>query len=153
MSKGSYKTPVPPKTSASSHQKPPEIVDRAYPPVNNGNFIGSMEIHSGPLPNPETLRKYDEVLPGTAERIIAMAEKEQNHVHSTVKRVQIWTLARKQIGQISGLLIAIGGLSGGTWLVYKGHDWAGTAIAGVGLSSLVGLFVKEYSEKNSTPRK
>lgn len=34
---------------------------------------------SGPLPHPQTLRQYDEVLPGAAERILRMAEKQQDH--------------------------------------------------------------------------
>ena len=32
---------------------------------------------SGPLPPPELLKQYDEVVPGAAERIISMAEAEQ----------------------------------------------------------------------------
>lgn len=32
---------------------------------------------SGPLPSPEDLRKYNEVLPGAADRILTMAETEQ----------------------------------------------------------------------------
>ena len=33
--------------------------------------------HSGPLPSAEQYRQYEEILPGAAERILAMAEKEQ----------------------------------------------------------------------------
>jgi uncharacterized membrane protein len=32
--------------------------------------------HRGPIPDPETLKKYNEVLPGAADRIFAMAEKD-----------------------------------------------------------------------------
>lgn len=31
--------------------------------------------HSGPLPAPQTLAGYESVLPGSAERILVMAEK------------------------------------------------------------------------------
>ena len=34
---------------------------------------------SGPLPPPELLKQYDEVVPGAADRIISMAEAEQAH--------------------------------------------------------------------------
>src|SRR5687768_10547088 len=33
----------------------------------------------GPLPPPEALRLYDEALPGAADRIIAMTEKQSTH--------------------------------------------------------------------------
>lgn len=35
--------------------------------------------HTGPLPHPDILRGYEETLPGAAERVLEMAEKEQNH--------------------------------------------------------------------------
>jgi hypothetical protein len=36
----------------------------------------------GPIPAPSILRSYDEIVPGAAERIIAMAEREQEHRHA-----------------------------------------------------------------------
>jgi len=38
---------------------------------------------SGPLPPPATLKQFDEVIPGGAERILRMAEAEQAHRHLT----------------------------------------------------------------------
>jgi uncharacterized membrane protein len=35
--------------------------------------------HSGPLPDAETLIQYDSVIPNGADRIMAMAEKQQDH--------------------------------------------------------------------------
>ena len=43
--------------------------------------------HSGPLPAPETYAQYNEVHPGAAERILRMAEKEQDHRHRSEGRV------------------------------------------------------------------
>lgn len=43
--------------------------------------------HSGPLPAPETYAQYDEVHPGAAERILRMAEKEQDHRHRSEDRI------------------------------------------------------------------
>ena len=34
-----------------------------------------IEHHSGPLPSPETLRQYNDIVPDGAERIMAMAER------------------------------------------------------------------------------
>lgn len=41
---------------------------------------------SGPLPSPEVLRKYDEIMPGLAERVVLMAEKEQAYRIATTER-------------------------------------------------------------------
>lgn len=42
--------------------------------------IAVSEQFSGPMPHPRHLREYDEVLPGAAERILTMAEKNLDHV-------------------------------------------------------------------------
>ena len=151
MSKRPYRNPRTKDPASIPHQSSSEIVTKPESSSKNLEFRGRMQVHRGPLPDPETLRKYDDLLPGSAERIFAMAEREQRHLHESVRRVHVWTLARKQIGQVSGFLIAISGLSVGSWLIYKGHDLAGSAIAGIGLSNLVGLFVKDNQSEKETP--
>ncbi|PIQ30327.1 MAG: hypothetical protein COS35_13425 [Zetaproteobacteria bacterium CG02_land_8_20_14_3_00_50_9] len=39
-------------------------------------------MHSGPLPAPEDFAKYENILPGAAERILSMAENEARHRHT-----------------------------------------------------------------------
>lgn len=39
------------------------------------------EAYQGPLPHPDLLKKFEEITPGAAERILLMAEKEQQHRH------------------------------------------------------------------------
>jgi uncharacterized membrane protein len=46
----------------------------------SGILIARREIHSGPLPTPADLQNYDKVLPGLADRIVVMAEKQQDYV-------------------------------------------------------------------------
>jgi uncharacterized membrane protein len=41
--------------------------------------IMSSEQFSGPIAHPRHLREYETILPGSAERIVTMAEKAQNH--------------------------------------------------------------------------
>lgn len=42
--------------------------------------------HSGPLPAPETLEKYESIMPGLAERIVRWSEEETLHRRSLQKR-------------------------------------------------------------------
>lgn len=42
--------------------------------------------HSGPLPDPATLERYDLLVPGTAERIIRMAEEQSAHRREFYKK-------------------------------------------------------------------
>ncbi len=39
------------------------------------------EIFSGPIPPPQTLQAFEKAVPGSADRILIMAENEQKHHH------------------------------------------------------------------------
>lgn len=43
--------------------------------------------HSGPIPSAEELARYEEVLPGSADRLISMAEREQTSIISFRNKV------------------------------------------------------------------
>lgn len=44
--------------------------------------VSHQKLHQGPLPAPEDLKRYDDLLAGGAERIFRMAEIEQQHRHT-----------------------------------------------------------------------
>ena len=96
---------------------------------------------SGPLPPPEVLKRFDEVVPGSAERIIKMAEGQFAHRTELEKKVIDSDIARSKLGQILGFIIAIVGLICSVIISIYGNQIAG-AILGVGtLASLVGVFM------------
>jgi uncharacterized membrane protein len=93
--------------------------------------------HRGPLPPPEMLNDYNNVLPGLAERIVRMAESEQKHMH----QVQRWYVASHFTGQAAAFLIALAGLVVGGLLIDAGHNIAGLATLFGGLAPVVGAFL------------
>lgn len=80
-------------------------------------------VYQGPLPDPETLRGYNGIVPGAAERIISRMEREGDHRHATEKR-----------GQFIGACVAGAGLIGGFTLIVFGHDVAGVVFTGSGIA-------------------
>ena len=111
---------------------------------------------SGPLPPPEVLKRFDEVVPGSAERIIKMAEGQFAHRTELEKKVINSDIARSRLGQILGFTIAIVGLVCSVVISMYGNQIAG-AVLGVGtLASLVSVFMygsrvrKEERERKET---
>ena len=101
----------------------------------------SVQSFSGPLPHPDILRKFEEVVPGSAERIIKMAEEQSAHRKDLEQKVISSDIARSKWGQILGFVIAISGLVVSTLVSIYGNAIAG-GIIGVGtLASLVGVFM------------
>ena len=92
---------------------------------------------SGPLPPPGILHAYDEVVQEGAERIMSMAEDEQDHRHE----IERGYLSLTKWGQRFGFLIGFGALISGTYLIATGHSVSGLialiAVAGGVVGSLV----------------
>lgn len=98
-------------------------------------------MHSGPLPDPYTLNAYDEIIPNGADRIMKMAERQQEHRMGIEKKAIGRQSAQSLIGQIFGFLIGVAGIGCGTFLAYSGHSTVGSIIAGGTVVSLVSVFV------------
>lgn len=103
---------------------------------------------SGPLPPPDILKKFDEVVPGAAERIIKMAEEQSAHRKDLERKVIESDIARSKWGQVLGFFIAITGLAISAIIAIYGSAIAG-GIIGVGtLASLVGVFMYGSSSRS-----
>jgi uncharacterized membrane protein len=101
----------------------------------------STEVFSGPLPHPDILKKFNEIVPGSAERIIKMAEEQSTHRRELEKKVINSDISQSKRGQILGFIISITGLLVSAFVAVYGSAIAG-GIIGIGtLASLVSVFM------------
>lgn len=127
-------------------EQPPAILPQADPPqaTRPRRVIKTTHIEqhfSGPLPTPATLKEFDTVLPGCAERIVRMAENQASHRQELEKIVISGDNRRANHGLYIGGLIVVLFLAGSVFLIYTGHDWAGGTLATLDLSTLAGAFI------------
>ena len=113
------------------------------------------KFHSGPLPPPEALQKYDQILPGAADRIIRMAESQHQHRQKLEKTVVESNAFSQKVGLILGFVIAMTAIVGGIWLAREGKSGSGVTAIIAALAALVGVFVygkieqrRELAEKS-----
>lgn len=97
--------------------------------------------HSGPLPAAEELKKYDNVVAGCAERIVKMAEKQQDHRMSLETLAITEQLKQSGRGQHYGLMCALVLIIASFVAIMFGHDAAGGWLGGSTLVALVAVFV------------
>lgn len=81
--------------------------------------------YSAPLPISSEYRGYDEVLPGSANRIMSMAEKEQSHSFGIENREQLLYYAAKFTGQTLVACVSLAVVFSGVYLIVNGHDIVG----------------------------
>jgi uncharacterized membrane protein len=96
---------------------------------------------SGPLPPPELLIKYNDAIPGGAERILAMAESQSQHRQVLEKKVIEANCSAQRNGSILGFLICIAAIASGTFLIYTGKSAEGLVPIIGALGGLVAVFV------------
>lgn len=76
-----------------------------------------------------------------ADRLLTMAEKQSDHRISLESRVIKSDIRKSYLGLGAAFVIAMTGIIVGGWLVYTGHDAAGSAFVGAFLTGLVGVFI------------
>lgn len=104
-------------------------------------IIASMESHSGWLPSPKYLRDYEAILPGLAERIVALPEREQAHRHKVVEQAVRDDAALKRRGQALAMASLVLLLALSVLLIAEGEYAWGARIAIFGIVGVVGIFV------------
>lgn len=137
--------------------KAPKIPNQNKPnPVGGSNPTTKLTLEassthfSGPLPLPEHLKQYNDIVPNAAERIIAAAESETAHRHASVAKQ--FELANRSInttrlGQVFAFLFGLGVLGIAVTMAVLGQSTEGVATVIGALSTLLATFI--YSQKTS----
>ena len=107
--------------------------------VSTSRSIEIRKTHSGPIPDPETLKQYKQIDKNAPDIIFGMAQKEQSFRHMST-----------YFGQFSALLIGIGGLGVTAYLGVNNQPWLAGIIGFGSLGSLVGVFLHKNREGNKT---
>ena len=127
------------KSKSSSRTKASKI------PVNHNGSTPVAHItqqqFSGPVPHPQILQEYEQILPGAAERILSMAEKDAEH-QRTIEMEAI-TLAgdESRRGQTYGFSIGITAFITSIVALLLGSEKTAMALGGTTLFGLVAVFV------------
>lgn len=135
-SKRSNKTPP-------NQQKTQEEIERRALLDLRAHFEG----FRGPIPPPQIMKGYEEVLPGSADRIMKMAEYEQNHRHYLEKKGLGFAVFSDALGKILAFILGASGLLGSIFLLYKDKSLTGLAVLITSLGSLIGIYL--YGKKQS----
>jgi uncharacterized membrane protein len=102
---------------------------------------------SGPLPPPEALARYNEVIPGGAERILAMAERQSAHREALESKVVNANVSSQKMGSTYAFILSLVAIVGGVWLIHDGKSVTGLATILADLAALAGVFVVSRSKQ------
>lgn len=97
--------------------------------------------YSGPLPLPQHLEKYEDVCPGAADRIIAMAEGQAKHRQEMESTVIQANGRNSTLGVLIGGMVAVLAIVYGAHIIESGYEISGYVTMFVPLATLVGIFI------------
>lgn len=119
-------------------------------PVNSATTLTRVTTatYVGPLPPAAEFQKYNAITPGAGDRILTMAEKEQQHRHEMERLLfeaeitdGIKERAENKRGQWMAWSIALVMIAVGAFLIYTGHPIIGSLLSGVTLLGVISAFL------------
>ena len=111
------------------------------PSKSSGKLVIQEQQFSGPIPPPVILEQYSKILPNAPERIIAMAEKQQNHEHQTIDQVVKYQVTLDKIGQKLGFATVIIIMVFGFYALYLGNTIITVASLMIAFAPLAKIFI------------
>lgn len=124
---------------------PPAEVVECVPESVRAEAVASAAF-SGLLPPPTIYRGYNEVLPGSAERILRLAEKEQDRRIGREKEKLGLASQRSRLGLWLGFVIAVFALVTSGLLATNGHDLVAGVVGCAGLAGAAAGLIHERRE-------
>lgn len=105
------------------------------------SIIRAAAHYSGPIPPPEMLEKYNQIIPGAAERILKMAEDQSAHRQYLEKKVIGSDIINSRLGIGCALIVSIATFYLAYYAIKNGSPTGGTIIGTLGIGSLVTTFI------------
>ncbi|MCE2395310.1 DUF2335 domain-containing protein [Candidatus Poribacteria bacterium] len=108
------------------------------------------EKFAGPIPPPPVMKQYEDILPGSADRILKMAENQSEHRQWIEKKKLSFSNREVHLGQVLGFAIGVIAIITGGYTALNGAPISGGFIGTAGVVGLVSVFIVGSSRK--TPK-
>jgi uncharacterized membrane protein len=117
-----------------------EVVAEEPEPKHGGYLVRAEYLYLGPLPDAGQMEHYERIQKGSANRLISMAESEEDHRHTMERR-----------GQIIGAGLPVFFVLVGAVVFLITGSWAAVALAATGLTPAGYSFLRDVvrSRKDS----
>ncbi len=116
---------------------------------NNGDREVQVMHYSGPLPPATELNAYNQICPGSADRLITMAEQQSKHRQDLETNVIKNDIRKSYLGMILGFIIAIIGLCISGYVIIQGQPIAGGILGSTTLLGMVTVFVMGHKSRQN----
>lgn len=127
------------------------MAQQGQPPHQQQSIVRQTSVQwAGPLPPPEALARFNEIVPEGANRIMTMAENEQRHRMQYEAEGLKANVKEAKRGQVLGTVLSALCIIGSVATVYLGAHWSvSMALVGVPLVSVIRAVI---NRRANTPK-
>ncbi|NJO21657.1 MAG: DUF2335 domain-containing protein [Sphingomonadales bacterium] len=101
-------------------------------------MAASMYLHSGPLPDPETLAAYDAIHPGATRELLNGARDNRRHRHEMERRIAFTA----RLSLVLTFFLMLAALGAATWLGANGAPWLAALFGVAGIGGVVATMIR-----------
>lgn len=109
--------------------------------VRQQTLNASLEISQSPWPPPDLIERYEEKLPGSAERLIRLVEQEAEHRRALESKQLRSEIIETHVGQWMAFIVALFTIGIGAYAALHGAEWTGSIIGSGGVIGLTTVFI------------
>jgi uncharacterized membrane protein len=121
---------------------------------NRLSVSASFSAYQGLLPPPEMLAQFNQVIPNGADRIVSMAESQQQHRQALESAVVNGNVIAQRRGQLFGFLLGLVAIVGGIGLIAFDKSTQGLVAIITAFVALAAVFVYgRYEQERERERK
>jgi uncharacterized membrane protein len=134
---------------------PPNLPQRPQNPqqvADQSTFLVQQQSFTGPIPPPQILEAYERILPGSADRILKMAEKQSDHRQGLERQVVVGNLAAQARGQHYAFGLCALLFAGGIYLLANGIQIGGLSTLALAVAGIVSTFIYGRSKQEKERR-
>ena len=106
----------------------------------------TQEYH-GPIPHPNIIKQFEEILPGSADRILKLSENEQKHRQNLEKKAVDHQIRIETLGLLFGFILALIIIAGGVYLLINDKSAKGFSLIIGGIAAIITPFI--FSKKQN----
>ncbi len=135
---------------------PPELIEY-IPEEKRGEFIQKInefvlhvEQYSGPIPPPGMLADYEQVMPGSGDRILTMSEQQQIHRIKIQEILVNAAVQHEKLGMWRGFILALTIIASGTLVILSGFSLVGFAMVTAPAIAIATVFLSSSRDKPQT---
>ncbi len=115
-----------------------------------GKLIKYTEQYSGDIPHPKLMKEWNDVVPGSAAKIVERFVVQSDHRMELEKSVVKANNFKQYTGPVFGFLIAMTTIVGGIYTSLQGLPFLGGPLTFSGLAILVGAFIWDKTHQRPT---